>query len=161
MGGLGMAELMVIGIVALIVIGPKDLPEMFRQLGRFTAKARAMAGEFSRAMEQAAKESGAADAANDLKNIASAKSMGLDKVRSAVDGFEKWDPLGKDKPKLKPLTPPAMPAAVPPTVPPTAPVVETVAAAAPNPPAPKPRAPRKTPAKGVPAKQTPTPKAKS
>ena len=75
MFGLGWAELLVVGIVALVVIGPKDLPEMFRQLGRFTAKARAMAGEFSRAMEQAAKESGAADVAKDLKNVASAKSM--------------------------------------------------------------------------------------
>ena len=51
---LSWAELMVVGIVALIVIGPKDLPGMFRELGRFTAKLRAMGREFSRAMEQQA-----------------------------------------------------------------------------------------------------------
>ena len=51
----GWTELMLIGIVALIVVGPKDLPVMFRTLGQFTAKARGMAREFQRAMEDAAK----------------------------------------------------------------------------------------------------------
>ena len=84
---LSWAELMVVGIVALIVIGPKDLPGMFRELGRFTAKLRAMGREFSRAMEQAAKESGIKDVAEDLKKATSAKAMGLDAVKSAADKF--------------------------------------------------------------------------
>ena len=50
----GATELLIIVIVAIIVIGPKDLPGMFRELGRFTAKLRAMGREFSRAMEEAA-----------------------------------------------------------------------------------------------------------
>ena len=62
-GDIGWSELLLIGIVALIVIGPEDLPDMFRQLGRFTAKIRAMGREFSRAMEQAAKDSGVNDVA--------------------------------------------------------------------------------------------------
>ena len=44
------SEMMLVGIVALIVIGPKDLPGMFRELGRITAKIRAprqMASPFS------------------------------------------------------------------------------------------------------------------
>lgn len=96
---LGMSELLVIGIVALIVIGPKDLPGMFATLGRFTAKARAMSREFSRAMEAAAKESGVNDVAKDLKAATSAKSMGLDAVKDAAAKFEKWDPL---KPQTRP-----------------------------------------------------------
>lgn len=92
-GDIGWAELLVIGVVALIVIGPEDLPQMFRQLGRFTAKIRAMGREFSRAMEQAAKDTGVNDVAKDLKAATSAKAMGLDKVKEAADRFEKWDPI--------------------------------------------------------------------
>ncbi|WP_136646210.1 Sec-independent protein translocase protein TatB [Tabrizicola sp. YIM 78059] len=123
------SELLVIGIVALIFIGPKDLPGMFQQFGRFMAKVRAMGREFSRAMEEAAKETGVKEVAADLKKVANPKSMGLDAVKSAADKFEKWDPL---KPAAKPtatgtapLTPPPMPAAA-------APVASAAAAAAPG-----------------------------
>ena len=82
---IGWAEMMVIGVVALIVIGPEDLPDMFRQIGRFTAKLRAM--------DQAAKDSGVKDVAKDLAAVTSPKAMGLDAVKSAADKFEKWDPM--------------------------------------------------------------------
>ena len=107
---IGWTELMLIGIVALIVIGPKDLPEMFRTLGRFTAKARAMAREFQRAMEQAANEAGVADVAKDLKDVTNPKNMGLQAVKDAASKFEKWDPL---KNAAKPTAPAAPRPAVP------------------------------------------------
>lgn len=122
---IGWTELMVIGVVALIVIGPKDLPEMFRTLGRFTAKARAMARDFSRAMEQAARDTGVDEVAKDLKNVTSPKSMGLEAVKTAADKFEKWDPL---KNAARPTAPPA--ARAPITPPPMPPVPTTPAAAA-------------------------------
>lgn len=110
-GDIGWAELMIIGVVALIVIGPEDLPQMFRQLGRFTAKIKSMSREFSRAMEQAAKDTGVNDVAKDLRAATSAKAMGLDKVKEAADRFEKWDPIKGAKPaSAKPLVPAAMPA---------------------------------------------------
>lgn len=90
---IGWTELMLIGIVALIVIGPKDLPDMFRTMGRFTAKMRSMARDFQRAMDQAAKETGVNDIAADLKAATSAKSMGLDAVKDAASRFEKWEPM--------------------------------------------------------------------
>ena len=99
------SEMMLVGIVALIVIGPKDLPGMFRELGRITAKIRSMGREFSRAMEQAAKESGVKDAADGLKAVTNPVGTGLDAVKSAADRFEKWDPIKNAAVPTKPLTP--------------------------------------------------------
>lgn len=107
---LSWSELLVVAVVALVIIGPKDLPGMFRELGRITAKIRAMGREFSRAMEQAAKESGVKDVADDLKKVTSPSALGLDAVKSAADRFEKWDPLKNAAKPSKPLTPPPMPA---------------------------------------------------
>lgn len=91
----GWSELLLIGIVALIVIGPEDLPRMFRTLGRITAKARGMAREFSMAMDDAARSSGIEDATKslrDVKAMTSTKALGLDALDRAADKFEKWDP---------------------------------------------------------------------
>jgi sec-independent protein translocase protein TatB len=90
---IGWSELLIIGVVALIVIGPKDLPEMFRQLGRFTGKLRSMARDFQRTMEQAADEAGVKDVAKDLRAATNPKALGIDAMREAANKFEKWDPL--------------------------------------------------------------------
>ncbi len=66
---LGWLELLVIGITALIVVGPKELPQLFRTVGRFFGKAKAMAREFSQSMEDAANESGLKDATKTLNSI--------------------------------------------------------------------------------------------
>ena len=66
---IGWGELLVIGLVALIVVGPKDLPGMFRTVGQFMGKARGMAREFQRSMEAAADESGLKEASNSLKGL--------------------------------------------------------------------------------------------
>lgn len=86
---LGWTELLVVGIVALIVVGPKDLPKLFRTLGRFTGKMRGMAREFSRAMDDAANESGVKDMAKDFKDAANPKKMGIDRLEDAAKSFEK------------------------------------------------------------------------
>tara|TARA_R110002096_G_scaffold15036_8_gene52973 strand:- start:653 stop:1285 length:633 start_codon:yes stop_codon:yes gene_type:complete len=110
---IGWTELLVVGVVALIVIGPKDLPEMFRTLGRFTAKARGMARDFSRAMETAADEAGVKDITKDLKNVTSAKAMGLDAVKGAASKFEAWDPMKAARPVAKQTDKPDAEPAVP------------------------------------------------
>ncbi|MGZ9100919.1 MAG: Sec-independent protein translocase protein TatB [Brevundimonas sp.] len=61
MGGLGPGiggfEILVIGIVALLVVGPKDLPLLMRKIGRVMAKARAMANEFRSSFDEMARQS--------------------------------------------------------------------------------------------------------
>jgi len=89
---LGWTELMLIGIVALIVVGPKDLPNLFRSVGQFVGKAKGMAREFSRAMEDAADETGVRDIGNTLKAATNPKQMGLDKLNEAASEFTKWTP---------------------------------------------------------------------
>lgn len=109
------SEMLLVGIVALIVIGPKDLPGMFRELGRITAKIRSMGREFSRAMEQAAKESGVKEATDGLKAVTNPVGTGLNAVKSAADKFEKWDPMKNAAVPTKPVASasaaPATPAA--------------------------------------------------
>jgi sec-independent protein translocase protein TatB len=55
---MGWSELLVVGVVALIVVGPKDLPVLFRKVGQFVGKAKGMAREFSTAMNDAADDTG-------------------------------------------------------------------------------------------------------
>ena len=89
---IGWTELLVIGVVALIVVGPKDLPRMFRALGQFTAKARGMAREFQRAMEEAADQSGMKEVSRDLRDMTSPKKMGLDKLKESARDLGKLEP---------------------------------------------------------------------
>ena len=84
MFGLGWSEMVLVAIVALIVIGPKDLPGMFRTVGQLTGKARGMAREFSRAMESAADDSGIKDISSTLKAAANPQKFGVDKIREAT-----------------------------------------------------------------------------
>ena len=102
---MGWSELLLIGIVALIVVGPKDLPVMFQSLGRMTAKVKRMARDFQRAMEDAADSTGVKDVAKDLNSSMSPRSMGIDKLRDAADRFDKWDPTkAEDRKKKGPET---------------------------------------------------------
>ena len=153
---IGWTELLLIGVVALIVIGPKDLPAMFHSLGRITARARGMAREFSSAMEDAAKASGLDEATKDLrdlKDLTSPRSMGVDALGRAAEKFEKGDPMqpARNAGKAQPD-----PAAAPPTVAPqtdSAPQADSVepaaAPAAPDTPAPAPTSFHDTPEPGT------------
>jgi sec-independent protein translocase protein TatB len=67
--GLSMSELMVIAVIALIVVGPKDLPKMLRTVGRFVTKLRGMAGEFQRHLDSAIREAGIEDVKKEVRNI--------------------------------------------------------------------------------------------
>lgn len=53
---LGFSEILVLAVLALIVVGPKDLPLMLRKIGRFMAKMRAMANEFRSGFDELARQ---------------------------------------------------------------------------------------------------------
>ena len=53
---IGFFEIMLIAVIALVVVGPKDLPKLMRSAGQMAAKARRMAGEFTAAFDQMARE---------------------------------------------------------------------------------------------------------
>lgn len=55
--GIGGLEILVIGLLALIVVGPKDLPLLMRKVGKAVGKARAMANEFRSSFDEMARQS--------------------------------------------------------------------------------------------------------
>src|ERR1700739_1631270 len=73
---IGWSELVVIAVVALIAIGPKELPGVLRTMGQWMAKARKMAAEFQGQFQEAMREAEMAD----LKKS-------FDEVREAASGF--------------------------------------------------------------------------
>ncbi|WP_084395970.1 Sec-independent protein translocase protein TatB [Henriciella aquimarina] len=52
----GFTEFLVVAIIALIVVGPKDLPMMMRKLGQFVSRGKAMAREFQSAFDDIARQ---------------------------------------------------------------------------------------------------------
>ncbi|MFV0244017.1 MAG: Sec-independent protein translocase protein TatB [Qingshengfaniella sp.] len=110
MPDIGWSELLVIGVVALIVVGPKDLPILFRRMGQFTGRARAMAREFTSAMNAAADETGLKDVSRDLRKISDPRKMGLDALKGAAADLDNWD----DAPMPPAASTQTTPASVPP-----------------------------------------------
>jgi sec-independent protein translocase protein TatB len=77
---IGWSEFAVIAVVALIAIGPKELPGVLRMVGQWVAKARKMAGEFQGQFQEAMREAEMAD----LKKS-------FDEVKEAASGFAGGD----------------------------------------------------------------------
>jgi sec-independent protein translocase protein TatB len=80
---IGWSELLLIGIVALIVIGPKELPGALRTLGQWTSKLRRMASEFQGQFHEAMREAEMAD----LKKQ-------VDDLTSDARSYTSFDPIG-------------------------------------------------------------------
>ena len=81
---LGGGEMLLIGIVALVVVGPKELPALFRTVGKFTGKARSMAREFTSAMNAAADQSGMSELNKTLKGVTKPMSYAADRLRETT-----------------------------------------------------------------------------
>ena len=113
MGGLGPGiggfELVVIGLVALLVVGPKDLPVLMRRVGQMVAKARAMANEFRSSFDEMARQSELDDLRKEVEALRSGQGM-YPLGKEAEDAFK--DINGElTKPLPAPETPAMTPAA--------------------------------------------------
>lgn len=82
---IGWSELVLIGVVALIVIGPKELPAVLRAVGQWTAKIRRMAAEFQGQFQDALREAELAD----LKKQ-------VDEINDSARSIGRFDPLAHD-----------------------------------------------------------------
>ena len=95
---IGWLELLLLGVLAIIVVGPKDLPRMMRTIGQYTAKIRAAAREFQRSFDEMARESELDElrrqiadvkANNPISQVKDAMKHPLDSVGKALQETEK------------------------------------------------------------------------
>jgi sec-independent protein translocase protein TatB len=103
---IGWGKIVIIAVIALIVIGPKELPAVLRTVGQWMGKIRRMAAEFQGQFQEAMREAEMADLKKSVDAIAEA-------TRDLGTGF---DPLGSvrkdiesafdDKPQAPPASPP-------------------------------------------------------
>ncbi len=75
----GFFEIVVIAVIALVVVGPKELPRLMRMAGKFASQARRMAGEFQSAFNQMARESE------------------LDDMRREIEALKRNNPVAETK----------------------------------------------------------------
>jgi sec-independent protein translocase protein TatB len=87
---IGWSELVVIAVVALIVIGPKELPGVLRAVGHYMRKIRGMASEFQGQFQEAMREAEMAD----LKKH-------VDEMTDTAKGFTDFDPLASVKKEVE------------------------------------------------------------
>ncbi|ENN86958.1 Sec-independent protein translocase protein tatB [Rhizobium freirei PRF 81] len=82
---IGWSELVVIGVVALVVIGPKELPATLRTIGKMTARARKVAGDFRAQFDEAMREAELGD------------------VRQTIADAQKLNPVNSLREAMNPL----------------------------------------------------------
>lgn len=82
---IGWSEMLVIAIVVIVVVGPKELPGMLRTFGRTTAKLRVMANDFRKQFDEALKEAE------------------LDDIKKIADDARKLNPASEIKKALSPM----------------------------------------------------------
>ena len=93
------SELLIIIVIAIVVVGPKDLPRMMRVLGRLVGRARAIAGEFRLGLDQLAREAELDDLkkqGEDLSKMKPGKFM-EDMIDPNGDLRRKMDPNSKSE----------------------------------------------------------------
>lgn len=150
--GIGGLEILVIGLVALLVVGPKDLPLLMRKVGKAMARARAMANEFRSSFDEMARQS----ELDELRKEVEALRTGQGVVPLGAEADAAFRDIRNDlnKPLYEPAAQPALTG--PEEWPDGAPVMQPLEAPADAASAPKAKtAPRKTPTRAA-SKPAPT-----
>ncbi len=75
--GLDFSEIIIIGVVALVVVGPKELPQMMRTAGQWIGKARRMAAEFQGQMNEAIRDAELEDVRKSVDDLRSLSPKNL------------------------------------------------------------------------------------
>jgi sec-independent protein translocase protein TatB len=107
---IGWSELLVIAVVAIIVVGPKDLPRMMRTFGSYAGKLRRMAADFQRQFDDAMREAEIEEVRKAMHSVRDDLNAPIDKPLmlpnpSPVGSTPEVKPVAaapKPKPKKKP-----------------------------------------------------------
>lgn len=92
---IGWSELLLIAVVAILVVGPKELPGMLRSLGRMIGKVRRTADEFRKHFDDAIRDAGGEEFQREMSSLK--KNNPLSQIRSSIEDATR-DPLGTSKP---------------------------------------------------------------
>lgn len=107
MPGVGFEEMILLVVVAIIVVGPKDLPLMMRKFGRFTGKMRAMAFEFKQGIDELGRQAELEELRKEVANLKA--HTGLDDIKRELE--EDRAAIEKDVNEvMKPIPAPVHPA---------------------------------------------------
>jgi sec-independent protein translocase protein TatB len=121
------SELLLVAVVAILVVGPKELPGMLRSLGRMLGKLRRTADEFRKHFDDAVREAGGEEIQREIKSLK--QNNPLNQIRSSIEDaakdvnappkpktgsaqaappdHEEYDDLGPPPPPLPPRNAPA------------------------------------------------------
>lgn len=97
------SELLILGLVTLIFVGPKELPRFLGQLGRYAGVVRRHANEFRAVFEQAMREAEMEELKKEMRSVSDGVKASLDEVTRSVDDVKKSAEVNLD---AKPATPP-------------------------------------------------------
>ncbi|MAB13110.1 Sec-independent protein translocase protein TatB [Parvibaculum sp.] len=82
---LGWSELLLIAVIALVVVGPRDLPRMMRTAGQYMAKARKVAREFQATFDELARETEVEELRREVASLKSEATAPLSEMRKDLD----------------------------------------------------------------------------
>lgn len=83
---IGWSELLLVAVLAIIFVGPKDLPRLMRTLGQYTARMRAMAREFQNSFEDLARETELDELRKQVADLREGAMRPLTEMQRPFDG---------------------------------------------------------------------------